>query len=84
MGDRYSGALLMRNTNVFTILGQYGRVYLSFMSTIPIQGNAILAEGVNLYSFIYLFIECIFNICLVSAEVTDSWTPLKEVINQVT
>ena len=69
---------------MFTILGQYGRVYLSFMSTIPIQGNAILAEGVNLYSFIYLFIECIFNICLVSAEVTDSWTPLKEVINQVT
>ena len=74
----------MRNTNVFTILGQYGCVYLSFMSTISIQGNAVLAEVVKIYSLIYLFIECILYVCLVSAEVTDLWTPLKEVINQLT
>lgn len=74
----------MRNTNVFTILGQYGCVYLSFMSTISIQGNAVLPEVVKIYSLIYLFIECILYVCLVSAEVTDLWTPLKEVINQLT
>ena len=56
----------------------------SFMSTIPIQGNAILADIVKIYSLIHLFIECILNICLVSTEVSDSWTPLKKVINQMT
>ena len=43
-------------------------------------GLAVVAPCIYLFKFI----ECILNICLVSTEVSDSWTPLKKVINQMT